>query len=316
VLITGGIGFIGTNLALNLISGGSNVTIWDTMDEKCGANKLHLLQVEGATVFNQKQCSIEKNIEVVASSDIIFHLAGATGHVSSMEHPEHDLDCNGSATLHLLDLCRNYNPKVKIIYTSTRQIYEHSNALITEQNRIKPCDINGIHKYLSEQYLELYHQNYGIDYVILRLANVYGPRQFIKDHSQGFIGWFINRAMLGEEILLYLNGDQKRNIIYIDDVVNALVLATKLHSEHRIFNICGEEISIRKIAETLLKLTGNGRISKQEYKINHKTLLIKDILCSDQLFQTTASWHPQMGYLEGLHTTLAYFRQHEKHYLR
>ena len=228
VLITGGLGFIGSNLARKRVEiGGVEVTILDALLPGQGGNPYNIRDIRDRVTLHTGDMSDDWVINhLVGGMDYIFNLAGSASHLDSMRHPQRDLELNCSSQLMLLEACHNFNPHVKIVFTSTRQVYGKPVYLpLDEQHRVAPIDINGIHKLAAEYYHLLHHRLYGTRAVCLRLTNTYGPRQLIHHNRQGFIAWFIRQAIDGDVIELFGEGKQKRDLNYVEDVVEALLLA-------------------------------------------------------------------------------------------
>src|SRR3954469_21742650 len=206
VLITGGLGFIGSNLAHRLSEiGDVDVTLVDALTPDQGGNYFNIKSIRNQVKLHVADIGNDYVINhLVGGVDYIFNLAGNVSHLDSMLDPRHDLESNCAVHLTLLEACRNFNPHVKIIYTSTRQVYGKPVYLpLDEEHRIAPLDINGINKFAAEHYHLLYHRVYGTRVVCLRLTNTYGPRQLLSHNRQGFIAWFIRQAIDGGRIELF-----------------------------------------------------------------------------------------------------------------
>jgi UDP-glucose 4-epimerase len=319
VLITGGLGFIGSNLARRLAeAGGVDVTVVDSMAEGQGGNlynlegvrdrvKLHVADLGDSWVTNH----------LVGGIDYIFNLAGSVSHIESMTTPHRDLQLNCAIHLTLLEACRLFNPHTKIIFTSTRQVYGKPAYLpIDEQHRVQPMDINGIHKHAAEMYHLLYQRAYGLPAVILRLTNCYGPRQQLRHDRQGFIAWFIRQAMDGKTIELFGEGRQSRDLNYVDDVVDALLLAgLSEEAEGEIFNLGHHEVvSLREIANQLIGLTGCGVTVGVPFPPERQLTDVGNCNCSYQKIERVLGWRPQVNLREGLRRTIEFYDVNREHY--
>jgi UDP-glucose 4-epimerase len=263
VLITGGLGFIGSNLALRLAEMGDvEISIVDAIRTGQGGNLFNIATIKDRIRLHLADINDESLSEqLVSGVDYIFNLAGSVSHIDSMLEPQSDLALNCTAQLTFLEACRKFNPYAKIVFSSTRQVYGKPLYLpVDEEHRVAPPDINAIHKLTAENYHQLYYQLYGIRTACLRLTNTYGPRQLMHHNRQGFIGWFIRQAMDGAPIELFGGGGQRRDLNYVDDVVEALLLAgTNEASEGEVFNLGGEEsVSLAEVTDELLSLTGAG----------------------------------------------------------
>lgn len=320
VLITGGLGFIGSNLAHKLLEFGDvEVTILDALFPDQGGNlhnieairddvNLHVAEMGDASVINH----------LVGGMDYIFNLAGSISHLDSMLYPHRDLELNCASHITLLEACRHFNPHVKIIFTGTRQVYGKPVYLpLDEKHRLAPLDVNGINKIAAEHYHQLYNRIYGTHTVCLRLTNTYGPRQLLKHNRQGVIPWFIRQALRGETIELYGEGKQRRDMNYVDDVVEALLLAGASEDvEGKILNLGGEEIiSLAKFAETLIDLTGRGTVLSVPFPAERQSIDIGNVYSSYKKIHSLLGWQPQTSMREGLARTVAFYQENLSYYL-
>jgi UDP-glucose 4-epimerase len=249
--------------------------------------------------------------------DYIFNLAGSVSHVDSMLHPQRDLELNCTAQLSLLEACRSFNPQAKIIFTSTRQVYGNPVYLpLDEEHRVAPLDINGINKLAAEYYHLLYHRVYGVRVACLRLTNTYGPRLLMSHDRQSFIAWFIRQAVNGEVIELFGEGRQRRDMNYVDDVVEALLLAGASEAaEGEVLNLGGDEpVTISEVAETLISLTGHGSVRYVPFPPERQQIEIGNCYSSYQKIQTMLGWRPRTPLRVGLARTVEFYRRHRKHY--
>jgi UDP-glucose 4-epimerase len=253
----------------------------------------------------------------VGGEDYIFNLAGHVSHLDSMFHPRRDLELNCAAQLVLLEACRHFNPRVKIVFTSTRQVYGKPVYLpVDEQHRTAPPDINGIHKLAAEHYHLLYHRAYGTRAVCLRLTNTYGPRQLLHHNRQGFIAWFIRQAIDGGVIDLFGGGKQLRDLNYIDDVIEALLLAgTSAAAEGEVFNLGGEEpVSLAEVAQEVLSLTGRGSVRCVPFPPERQWIDVGDIYSSYRKIETVLGWRPRTPLRAGLARTINFYKENRAHY--
>ena len=312
-------GFIGSNLARCLVGLGVDVIIVDALLPEQGGNPYNLqgiadkVKVVRADIGNDYVAN-----HLVGGVDIIFNLAGHMSHLDSLLYPQRDLDLNCAAQLTLLEACRSYNPHVKIVFTSTRQVYGRPELLpVSESHRVAPLDVNGIHKLAAEHYHLLYHKLYGTRSVCLRLTNTYGPRQLLSHKRQGFIGWFIRHALTGGVIELYGEGKQRRDINYIDDVVEAMLLAGGCEkSDGEIFNLGGSEpVSLSDIASELIRLTGRGSVRHVPFPTEQQLIEIGNCYLSSKKIETILGWQPRTTWRDGLARTVEFYRRHLPQYL-
>ena len=249
--------------------------------------------------------------------DYIFNLAGSLSHIDSMMNPQQDLELNCRAQLVLLDACRRWNPHAKIVFTSTRQVYGHPQYLpLDEQHPVAPVDVNGIHKLAAEYHHLLYHRISGMRCVCLRLTNTYGPRQLLQHDRQGFIAWFVRLALEGGVIQLFGDGSQRRDINYVDDVVEALLLAgADEHVDGQIFNLGGEEaVSLREIAEALISFAGSGSVRLVPFPPERRAIDIGDVYSSYGKIEGALGWKPRTNWRSGLGRTVEFYRAHLSRY--
>lgn len=320
VLITGGLGFIGSNLAHRLAEiEDVEITIIDSLSEGQGGNlfniegirdriNLHIADMGDSWAINH----------LVGGVDYIFDLAGSVSHVDSMNMPQVDLQLNCATHLSLLEACRSFNPHVKIVFTSTRQVYGQPEYLpLDENHRVQPADLNGIHKRTTEMYLQLYRHAYGLKTVSLRLTNTYGPRQQLQHNRQGFIAWFVRQALNGEVIELFGDGKQRRDLNYVDDVVDALLLAgVSEEAEGKVFNLGNHEIiSLAEVAEEVIKLTGRGRAVGVPFPVERQLIDVGNCYCSYQKLEKLLGWRPRVGLRDGLRRTIEFYGRNREQYL-
>ncbi len=321
VLITGGLGFIGSNLARALVPLGADVLLVDSLIPDYGGNLFNIEGVEKDVTVNIADVRDENGIRyLVRNRDYLFNLAGQVSHVDSMHDPMTDLEINCRSQLSILEACRHHNPDVRIVFASTRQIYGKPVSLpATEDHPIRPTDVNGINKTSGEMYHQIYHEVHGLRTTSLRLTNTYGPRQLVKHNRQGFAGWFIRRVVMDEEILLFGDGEQKRDFNYVGDVVDALLLAAVSEkAEGEIFNLGAKPpVSLREYVELLYEVSGK----KPAYRIvpfpeDRRRIDIGDFYTDYTKIERSLGWTPGTSLREGLEETLDYYREHIEHYLK
>lgn len=318
VLITGGVGFIGSNLAIRLVREGADVTLLDSMLEEYGANLFNIKDIQDEVRLNFSDMRDEHSLKyLVRGKDYIFNLAGQVSHQDSMREPFMDLEVNTRAQLTLLESCRHYAPDAVVVFSGTRQIYGHPQYLpVDEAHPLSPPDVNGINKLAAEQYHQLYTKVYGVRTVSLRLTNTYGPRQLIKNARQGFIGWFLNRAVTGETIQLFGTGKQVRDFTYVDDVVEAMrFVALNEAAYGDVFNLAGEKASLKDVAEMLIQFSGKGNVVIVPFPEERKKIDIGDFYGTSRKLEERVGWTPKVGLKEGLNRMVAYYMQYKDEYL-
>ncbi|WP_287158414.1 NAD-dependent epimerase/dehydratase family protein [Chloroflexus sp.] len=318
VLITGGLGFIGSNLAHRLVELGANVTLVDSLIPEYGGNLYNIAGIEDRVRVNIADVRDEYSMNyLVQGQDVLFNLAGQTSHLDSMRNPYIDLDINCRAQLSILEACRKHNPNITVVYASTRQIYGKPNYLpVDERHLLHPVDVNGINKMAGEWYHILYNNVYGIRACALRLTNTYGPRMRVKDARQTFLGIWIRNVIEGKPIQVWGDGRQLRDFTYIDDCVDALLLAA-LHpaASGQIFNLGGlEVISLRDLAALTVEVAGGGSFEIIPYPADRKPIDIGDYYADDRRIRTMLGWQPRVDLRTGLARTIAFYREHRHHY--
>ncbi len=317
-LITGGLGFIGSNLARKLVEWGANVTVIDSLIPEYGGNLYNVNGIEKKLKINISDIRDEFSMKyLVQNQEYLFSLAGQTSHMDSMADPQTDLEINAKAQLFILEACRKFNPTIKIVFASTRQIYGKPDYLpVDEKHPVRPVDINGVNKVAGEWYHSLYTKVYGLKTTALRLTNTIGPRMRIKDARQTFLGVWIRQILEGKEIEVW-GGDQLRDYTYVEDAVDAFILAAASDSSNnKVFNLGGNgAISLKDTAEQLIQVAGKGRYSIKEYPPERKKIDIGDFYSDCALIEKELGWKPVTSIRTALRKTIEYFAENFKHYL-
>ena len=318
VLITGGLGFIGSNLARRLVDLGAQVTLVDSLIPDYGGNRFNLAGYEARLRVNLADVRDPYSMRaLVQGQDLLFNLAGQVSHIDSMNDPFADLEINARAQLSILEACRHENPTIKIVYAGTRQQYGKPDYLPLDENHLQhPTDVNGVNKLAGEWYHIVYHTAYGLRTTSLRLTNTYGPRQLMKHNRQGFIGWFVRLAVEGKEIQLYGDGRQLRDLTYVDDVVDAFLRAGATDATNgEVYNLGGQHpISLAELARLLVELAGGGSVRLAPWPADRKRIDIGDVYSSYAKIETALGWQPTTALREGLAHTVDYYRRHWSHY--
>lgn len=319
VMITGGLGFIGSNLALRLADLNAHVLLVDSLIPEYGGNLFNVSEFKDRVHINIADVRDEHSmLHLVHDQDFLFNLAGQTSHLNSMTDPYTDLDINARSQLFILEACRKNNASVKIVFASTRQIYGVPDYLpVDEKHPLHPTDFNGVNKMAGEWYHVLYNKVYGIKTCILRLTNTYGPRMRIKDARQTFLGWWIRQVIEGQEILVYGNGLQLRDLNYVDDVVEALLIAAVSDETNgQVFNLgCSEYINLKDLAEFIINIKGKGFYRIVPFPPERKVIDIGDYYSDYQKIRNLLGWEPKTSLKNGLRSTLDYFDKYLKHYI-
>lgn len=318
VLITGGLGFIGSNLAIALVRLGANVTIQDSLSPTHGGNKHNIFPIEQQVKLVLHSCNEFDTLrQSVANADVIYHLAGQTSHSDSMKTPIDDVEANVFATVNLLEACKQENNQAKIVFTSTRQVYGKPKFLpVDENHELDAIDVNAINKMASEQYLKLYFNLFKIKSTILRITNTYGPRIKLSGNNQGFLGIFLRQALLGEEIFIYGDGTQLRDFLYVNDAVDALLWSPISNPcESEIYNIGSNAVmSIKDFLSVLSKIIPlDCRIV--DFPSDRLAIDIGDYYSDFSKFKKNTNWHPNTSVELGLSETIEYYQEHIDYYV-
>ncbi len=318
VLITGGLGFIGSNLAIRLVELGSEVTLVDSLIPEYGGNLQNIEPIKNDVRINISDVrDIHSMRYLIKGQDFLFNLAGQTSHLDSMENPYTDLEINAHAQLSILEACRHYNPDIKLVFASTRQIYGKPEYLpVNESHPLRPVDVNGINKMAGEQYHLVYNNVYNIRSCILRLTNTYGPRMRIKDARQTFLGIWIRNLIEGKPIKVYGDGKQIRDFNYVDDVIDAILLAAQENGANgKIYNLGAEDkINLAETARLMISIYKSGTVEFIPFPEDRKIIDIGDYWGDFQLIEKQLGWSPRIPLEEGLRKTLTYFEENFKHY--
>jgi UDP-glucose 4-epimerase len=318
VLITGGLGFIGSNLARRLVELGAQVVLVDSLIPEYGGNLFNVAGIEDRVRINIADVRDEYSMDyLVRGQDYLFNLAGQTSHVDSMRDPYTDLEINCRSQLSILEACRKQNPEIKIVFASTRQIYGVPDYLpVDERHLLHPTDVNGINKMAGEWYHIVYNNVYGIRATALRLTNTYGPCMRVKDARQTFLGWWLRQIIEGQELLVYGDGRQVRDFNYVDDAVDAFLrTAASDDANGQVFNLGGDEpINLRDLAELLIEINGSGSYRIVPFPPERKIIDIGDYYGDYRRIRSKLGWRPTTSLRDGLTRTLAYYREHREHY--
>ena len=317
-LITGGLGFIGSNLARELVELGTEVVLVDSLVPEYGGLLYNVAELEDRLTINISDVRDEFSLRVlVRGQDFLFNLAGQTSHLDSMLDPYTDLEINCRSQLSILEACRHENPAVKIVFASTRQIYGRPQHLpVDETHPIVPVDVNGINKTAGEWFHLLYGDVYGLRTTALRLTNTYGPRMRVRDARQTFLGIWLKLALEGGELLVFGDGTQRRDLTYVDDAVAAFLLAAATDATNgRVYNLGGERvISLIELADLVVETAGSGSVRLVPFPPDRQSIDIGDFYANWDAIGRDLGWHPIVAIEDGLARTLDFYRQHGSHY--
>ncbi len=318
ILITGGLGFIGSNLARALVSQGALVTLVDSLIPQYGGNLFNIEDIRDKVTVNV--CDVRDPFAMaflLQGKDYLFNLAGQTSHMDSMSDPQTDLDINAAAQLSILEACRKTSPDIKIVFASTRQLYGKPNYLpVDEKHPICPVDVNGINKLAGEWYHLLYNNVYGIRACALRLTNTYGPGMRVKDARQTFLGIWVRLLLEGKPIKVFGDGLQLRDFNYVDDCVEALLLAgASDQANGKVYNLGSTEVvGLKALAKMMVELGYGGTFELNPFPPERKAIDIGDYYSNFSLITHELGWTPKIDLQEGLKRTIAYYQVNQAQY--
>ena len=317
ILITGGLGFIGSTLAIAEVKRGNKVTVVDALLPDYGGNKFNIKQIEEEIEIETGDVRNTKLMEkLVKKKDIVYSLAGTLSHVDSMTDPFTDLEINCVSQLTLLEACRKYNPETKILFAGTRNQYGRAKYLPVDENHpMEPVDVNGINNIAAEWYYRLYHNVHGLCTCSLRLTNVYGPRHQMKHSRQGVLNWFIRQLIDGETVELFGNGSQIRDVNFVSDVVSAFISAAdSSKSDGEVFNLGGDAVSLETFIKSAIKVYGEGNYKTVLFPPERKSIEIGDYIADRTKIKNELGWEPKIDLKLGLKKTFDYYLEYKKYY--
>ena len=319
VLVTGGAGFIGSNLVRRLISLGAYVLVVDCFSEGSGANTANLVDVtDNIRLINADIFDREAYAAALVGVGYVFHLAAQTGHIDSIKNPLTDLSVNAMGTLSLLEAIRVACPNAYVVFASTRQVYGVPVKLpVAEDHPVHPPDVNAVGKVCAEELLRVYQRVHGIRSVTLRLTNTYGPRMRIRDGRQMFLGLWIRGAIEGTKLRVFGDGKQRRDFVYVDDVVDALLKATDVSLNGRIFNVGSDESLALGVVANLMSKWGEGapEVELVDFPLDRKVIDIGDFVGDYRAFRKATGWHAPTAFSDGMKRTIKYFMPRLTDYL-
>ncbi len=318
VLITGGLGFIGSNLAARLLELGAEVTLIDSLIPEYGGNLFNIAPIRERVQVNISDVRDAHSLRyLLREKHYLFNLAGQTSHLDSMLHPVPDLEINCHAQLSILEACRECNPEIKIVFASTRQIYGRPERLpVDETHPLRPVDVNGINKMAGEQYHLLYSQVHGLRATALRLTNTIGPRMRIKDARQTFVGVWIRRLLEGAPIEVW-GGKQLRDFTDVRDAVEGFILAAASEETNgQVYNLGGSDvINLQTLAALMVEVNGAGSYVIRDFPAERNAIDIGDYYADFAKIHAQLGWTPQRSLRDTMSEAFAYYREHLAHYL-
>ena len=318
VLITGGLGFIGSNLAIALVGLGSSVTIVDNLLAEHGANKFNIEPVRGEVRVEQADVRDEARMsELVRGQDVIFHLAGQNDHVRSAVEPFLDIDINVRGTAVLLEACRLHNGEARVIYTGTRGEYGAVDHVpVSEDAPTRPKGVYELTSLTAQHLMRIYHENHGLRTVSTRLTNIYGERSQMRHPRFGVANWFIRLALEDRPIQIFGSGTIRRDFLYVADCIDALLgLGLCDGAIGGVFNVGNEEPScFLDFARAVISEAGRGSIEMVPFTPERAAQEPGDYVSDTARIRSVSGWKPRTPLNEGIARTLAYYRSHREHY--
>lgn len=319
ILITGGLGFLGSNLAKELSLLNYKVTILDNLNPQYGGNLFNLFDAkkENIKIIYGDVRDFHTIESLVKNKDYIFHFAAQVSYIDSLGQPFDDLQVNTLSTLNILESIKKLNQKSKIIFSSSRMVYGKIKEIpVNELHPTNPISLYGVHKLTSEKYLELYSNNYGISFSILRITNPYGIKQQMKHSKYSMVGWFIRQSMEDKKIKIFGSGEQKRDYIYIKDIISALLLiAFNSKTANGIYNLgFGHSIMFKDMVNGILSVVKKGGIEFVDWPTNYENLETGDFEVSIEKLKSDTGWKPEISLLEGIEYTFNYYKKNKEYY--
>jgi UDP-glucose 4-epimerase len=311
VVVTGGLGFIGSNLAHSLVDGGAEVVIIDSLDPRSGGDIANIAGIDDSLeLVSADICEFDAVASVVQHAAFLFHCAAHTSHPYSMRDPQLDVTVNCIGTLNILEGLRRFHPGARMVYVGTStQIGPMTTNPITEEHAVAPADIYSANKAVAEHYCRIYASAYDLAVSSVRLPNVYGPRANISSPDLGFINYFIGLALHDQPLTIYGDGEQLRSVLYVQDAVTALALAAQANSRGKIW-FAGDDrsVSVKELAESIVAACGAGRVLHVEWPDDRKRIDVGDIVIDSAEIDADLGWKAAVGLEEGMQATVRHFR--------
>lgn len=320
VLITGGMGFLGSNLAHRLLGLGADVTLLDCFLAGHGANPRNIAGIEDSVEVIRRDIRDEAAVaRAVDGCDVVFHIAAQTSHTDSMKDPWLDIDVNCTGNMVFLEAVRKTNPAAKVVYVSTRAVYGAPlQSPATEMTPPNPTDIYGANKFTGEAYHLIYHRAHGIPVTVIRASNAYGPRAQIEKPVFGILNWFIGLALQNKTIRVFGDGAQLRDYTYVDDMLEAFLLAgSRPEAIGRVYNAgAREQVRFVDMVKMIVEVAGQGGHEFVPWPDDYKKIEVGDFVADNSRIEKELGWAPRTGLREGLEKTVAFYRENLKYYLK
>jgi UDP-glucose 4-epimerase len=318
ILITGGLGFLGSNLAHALVEMGARVSVVDALYPEYGGNRFNVEEIKNRIAIVVDDIRNQELMEkLIPEHEMVFHIAAQTSHIDSMKNPFKDLEYNCKGTLVLLEAIRKLAPDLKLIYAGTRgQFGAIQYRPVDEKHPMQPTDLYGINKMAAEHYVMLYTHKLGLKGTSLRINNTYGPRHQMKHGNYGILNWFIRLAMEDKPLTVYGSGEQLRDYNYVDDVTQAFLLAGAIpETIGEVYNLgSGQPVTFLQMCQTIIKIVGKGRIEHVPWPEERKKIEVGDYVASFEKFARTTGWQPKISLEDGLARTVTFYDRYKEHY--
>lgn len=317
VLVTGGAGFIGSNLTIALVARGARVTVLDAMLPLYGGNEFNLSPVRDKIEFVRGDIRDEKLVrELVAGKDFVFNLAAQVSYVDAKDQPFLDLDINGRGHLVVLEAVRALAPSAHVLFSSSRLVYGRILTLpVREDHPTEPLSLYGVHKLLGEKYCRYYADTFSLKTVSVRIPNPYGPRQQMKHGKYSIVGWFIRQALEGKTIAVYGDGQQERDYLYVDDITGALLKLAVQGETGQVYNIgTHERVRFAVMVDAVVREVGGGHIEQVPWPEDYEKNETGDYIADTSKIESLSGWRAQVSLADGIAQTAAYYRQYRENY--
>lgn len=318
VLITGGLGFLGSNLAHRLVELGARVTILDALLPLYGGNGFNVADIQDKVDVEIGDVRDEKLVgRLIKGCHYVFHFAAQVSYIDSAKLPFLDLDLNCGGTLKVLEACRKRAPEAKILFSSSRMVLGRLQYTpVDEEHPTQPLTIYGVHKLACEKYCDFYHRTYGLHTVVLRISNPYGPRQQMKHSKYSILGWFMRQAMEGQTIRIFGDGEQIRDYVYVDDIVRLFLRAGATPATDGLVLNAGSGVGTRfaDAVQTVIEIVGNGDTLYVPWPDDYERVETGDFVADMARVRSILGWQEGVGLREGLHRTYEYYRKNFSHY--
>lgn len=317
-LITGGIGFTGSNLAIALVNAGADVTVMDAMIPGYAGNLFNIEPIRDRVTVNFSDVrDVNVMNYLVQGQDYVFHLAGQVDHVLSLTDPFPDIDMNIKGTAVVMEAVKHHNPTAKVIYTGTRGQYGSAVSLpVSEDAPTHPKGIYEISNLTAEKIIQVYNDVHGIQSVLLRLTNIYGPRAQMKHSRYGVVNWFVRLAVDDATIKVFGDGKILRDYLYIDDAVEAILMcALEPKAVGEVLNV-GIDVptDFIELADTLIEVAGSGRWEFAPFSPERAAQEPGNFYTDISKIRSLVGWEPRTKLRDGLRETVEYYRKNKHHY--